>query len=94
MTRYYIGTYNTDEKISILANGNVGIGDTTPAQKLDVNGNIAVAGTTVHTSDARYKKDVTTLESALDKLLQLRGVSFLRRTEAYPEKNRDTSPQI
>ncbi len=36
--------------------GNVGIGKS-PVQALDVNGNIAVAGSTVHTSDARLKKD-------------------------------------
>ena len=38
LTRFYIGTYNTDEKVSILANGNTGIGTTAPTAKLQVNG--------------------------------------------------------
>lgn len=39
--------------------GNVGLGGTAaPAQKLDVYGNIAVSGTTVHTSDIRLKEKV------------------------------------
>ena len=44
LIRYFIGTFNTDEKVSILANGNVGIGTTAPAYKLDVAGDINFTG--------------------------------------------------
>lgn len=36
LTRFVIGTPTTNELMSILASGNVGIGTTTPAQKLEV----------------------------------------------------------
>lgn len=36
LTRFVIGTVTTNELVSILAAGNVGIGTTTPAQKLEV----------------------------------------------------------
>jgi hypothetical protein len=40
LSRYYIGTYNTDEKVSILPNGNVGIWTMNPTQKLEINGRL------------------------------------------------------
>ena len=39
-------------------------------------GNLAYTGTLSHVSDARLKKEVKTLEGALDQLLMLRGVTF------------------
>ena len=41
--RFY--SNGTSERMRILANGNVGIANTSPSQKLDVTGNIAVSGT-------------------------------------------------
>ncbi len=37
-------------------------------------------------SDFRFKKNIVTLKSALDKILQLRGVSFEWKTEEFPNK--------
>jgi len=39
-------------------------------------GNVFVNNTMVHSSDQRLKKNITTLDGALDKVLKLRGVSF------------------
>ncbi len=45
--------------------GNVGIGTTSPAYPLDVNGQIRGTNLAV-TSDMRFKKDITPIVSALD----------------------------
>ncbi|NIO86815.1 MAG: hypothetical protein GTN68_40335 [Candidatus Aminicenantes bacterium] len=59
-------------------NGNVGIGTTNPQAMLHVNGDAVKpgGGPWGTPSDVRLKKNVKTLEGALDKILQLRGVTF------------------
>jgi hypothetical protein len=51
LTRFIIGTWSTDEKMVILANGNVGIGTIAPGTAFDVKGSVQIdqyaAGTTV-----------------------------------------------
>lgn len=54
--------------------GQVGVGKT-PSYSLDTNGDIR-ANSTVYTSDARLKKDVSTLDNALELVTKLRGVHF------------------
>lgn len=55
--------------------GNVGIGTTTPTDKLHVVGNIR-ANDLIVTSDAALKEDVRPMRNALSKIQQLRGVQF------------------
>ena len=91
-----LNIYNTGGTTAIFAkqtNAFVGIGNTTPTQALDVNGNArfraigsgAYSGVvnrtsdgtlTTATSDIRLKENIQTLQGGLDKVLQLRGVSF------------------
>jgi len=66
------------EKMRILANGNVGIGDATPGYKLDVTGTIRATGDVIAFSDARVKENVVTIDNALDKVNRLRGVTYTR----------------
>lgn len=76
-------------KTSITVNsiGNVGIGLTNPGYKLHVNGAVAGTSAYVNTSDGRLKKDITPIGNSLNRLLELRGVNFNWRREAYPEYN-------
>jgi Chaperone of endosialidase len=69
---------NAQERLRILANGNVGIGTTTPGALFEVNGSAAKpgGGTWSVSSDIRLKKDVAPLPHALDDLLRLRGVTY------------------
>ena len=70
-------TQNT-ERVTVLSNGNVGIGTTTPACLLEVNGTACKpgGGSWSSSSDRRLKKDIEPLVEALDQLLALCGVSF------------------
>ncbi|MBV2169240.1 MAG: tail fiber domain-containing protein, partial [Bdellovibrio sp.] len=45
-------------------------------------------------SDRRYKDNITELPDALGKLLKLRGVSFIWKTEEFPEKKFTPGPDI
>ncbi|HEX7675677.1 MAG TPA: tail fiber domain-containing protein [Bdellovibrio sp.] len=65
--------------------GSVGIGTTTPAYTLHVNG--TVAGTSAYTnlSDARLKMNITTIPDALTKIESIRGVTFDWNHEVHPE---------
>ncbi len=59
----------------VYASGDVGIGKKNPSYELDVNGDIGCV--TLHeSSDARLKADVSQLTGVLDKIEQIRGVSF------------------
>ncbi len=64
--------------------GNVGIGTTSPTYALHVVGNTFTTGS-YSSSDQRFKKNVHALGDSLEKLIQLRGVSFEWRAEEFPE---------
>jgi hypothetical protein len=61
-----------------LTNGNTGIGTTSPAFLLHVNGTAGKpgGGSWANASDARLKKNIEPLDGALDRLMRLRGVTF------------------
>jgi hypothetical protein len=64
------------ERMRINQNGNIGIGTPLPSEALEVIGNVKAASYLV-TSDERLKKDIITLPDSLAKVLQLRGVNFV-----------------
>ena len=65
--------------------GNVGIGTTSPAQKLHVNGDAVVEGFLADPSDVRLKKNVQPLENALANILSLQPVRYQYRTNTFGE---------
>jgi len=56
--------------------GSVGIGDTTPSYKLDVDGTIRATGDVIAYSDERVKENIKTIDNSLEKVSKLRGVEF------------------
>jgi hypothetical protein len=76
------GDWNTTgtERMIIQNTGNVGIGTNAPASRLQVgnngDGTVAVANAWNTFSDARFKKNIRTLESPLEKIDSLRGVRY------------------
>ena len=55
--------------------GNVGIGTTSPQDKLDVTGYVRANGSRL-TSDARWKENINPIKDSLDLISQLRGVTY------------------
>ena len=72
---FYINYYSQENIILCGASGNVGIGTGTPGQKLVVNGTTESASFNA-TSDRRKKENICVLENPLEKICQIRGVSF------------------
>jgi len=70
-------------------NGYVGIGTTTPSKMLYVNGSAGGTEAWNSSSDARLKKDVVNINNGLDKVMQLRPVTFNWKQEDYPDMNLD-----
>ena len=58
--------------------GSVGIGNTGPSERLHVSGNILATGNITANSDISLKDNITPIPNALDKVLQIRGVTFNR----------------
>jgi hypothetical protein len=94
------GTASLAIRMRIDHDGQVGIGTQTPAQQLDVAGNVrvgtgtvgciedrdgdAIAGTCA--SDARFKRDVVSFEPMLNKVAALRPVHFYWRADEFPSR--------
>lgn len=95
------GTLSSLQRMTIAHNGNVGIGTQSPADRLDVSGDIRVGtgianGCLKHhggsaligtcSSDARFKRDITPFVAALERVAALRPVHYYWRSAEFPEK--------
>ncbi|VAX14907.1 Phage tail fibers, partial [hydrothermal vent metagenome] len=66
----------TSNAVTVLKNGNVGIGTTTPSRTFFVTGDAGGTTSWYNDSDKRLKKNIKTIPNALDKVKELRGVNY------------------
>jgi len=59
-----------------------------------VNGSAGGTGAWFNDSDRRYKKNIKPLQSALDKVLQIEGVSYEWDNQNYPNRNYEKGTHI
>lgn len=64
----------------------IGPGTTSPAYTLDVNGDARATGAVTAWSDVRTKKNIKVIPDSLQKILQIRGVTFDWRLDEFPDK--------
>ncbi len=69
----------------IKDNGNIGIGNSNPSQKLQVNGNICATGIISNCSDIRYKQNIAPIAQSLSSVLSLHGLYYHWKKNEFPE---------
>ncbi|MBI5914256.1 MAG: tail fiber domain-containing protein [Bacteroidetes bacterium] len=78
---------NASPKLTVFADGKVGIGATSPGTyKLYVSGSAFATGSWV-ASDQRFKKDIAPVANALELVKEMRGVGYDFNRAAFPEKD-------
>jgi len=88
---YMGGAGNSQETLTVTEEGRVGVKDSSPDYPLDVNGNVSsisiyASHDIAAYSDARVKGDIKTIPNALEKVNNLRGVTFVRTDEGSSDK--------
>jgi hypothetical protein len=80
----------TDDGVNTLfvdgGEDRVGIGTNTPGYTLDVQGGLNYSGSLTTVSDRRFKKNITPITSALEKLSKLNPVNYDFRIDEFKER--------
>jgi hypothetical protein len=74
--------------VSFDGEDNVGIGTTAPSEKLHVDGYVCSLGSQC-VSDARWKENINPIENTLDRIAQLRGVTY-----EWTDKSKGEGPHL
>ena len=76
-------------RFSLINNGNVGISDTTPSERLSVGGNIKATGTITQGSSRELKEDITLISTkeAVETLQGLNPIKFKYKAEDSGEEH-------
>jgi hypothetical protein len=80
-SRLHLQTGTGASAICINSTNNVGIGTTTPSEKLHVIGKILASDDITAFSDRRLKSNITPITNGLSKVLQLTGYTFNKHDE-------------
>ena len=80
--------------INGVGSGNMGIGTSSPTEKLHVVGNICYTGSSAACSDIRYKMGFESFSNTLDKLKEIKGQYYYWNQEAFPDKDFTDERQI
>ncbi len=83
----YKWLFHTDDAGIFRWYGGTGYTNTTwtNLMSLTTAGNLTVGGTFTEQSSIRYKEDIQTIESGLDKVLKMRGVSYVKKDNKQKE---------
>lgn len=73
------------ERFRIDNLGNIGMGTSAPSVRLQVSGDI-IANSIAGSSDERFKTNISTIVNPLQKVLQLRGLTFDWKTKEFPDR--------
>ena len=79
------GSSLRSDALTILKNGNTGIGTSSPGYKLTVNGTAWCTSGAWSGSDVRWKKNIVPVLEILKDIVKLTAVNFEWRTEEFPE---------
>ncbi len=89
-------TVNPEQEpaFTVLASGKMGIGTSAPGFDLQVAGDVDVTGELTAASDKRLKKDILSIEGAIQMIASLNPVSYLFRTDQFPTMHLSTSRKM
>ena len=82
------------KNLQFRTNGNVTRMSLSNAGNLTVTGSVTASCGLLICSDARYKKNITSLDNSLDNILKVKGLRYDLRQAEFPEKNFSEKNQI
>ena len=85
---------STNKNLQFRTNGNITRMTLSNAGNLTVTGTVTASCGLLVCSDARYKKNISSLDNSLDNILKVKGLRYDLRQAEFPEKNFSEKNQI